>query len=73
MTRSKPEYECDKRLTRFRRKFGYDNRFEIDFNPVVTILSAGLLWGLVIYSIIHPDKVCFSMVSVSFGARSKHV
>ena len=70
MARSKEaEYECHKKLRRFKLEFGYDRRFRIDLNPIVTVVSAGLLWGVVIWCITQPDEVqlisCFDFASLN--------
>ena len=35
----------------------FNQWFRIDLNPVVTVVSAGLIWGLVIWCIIKPEQV----------------
>ena len=35
----------------------YNNFFRLDFNPVVTFISALIIWGLVIWCVIEPDDV----------------
>ena len=37
--------------------FGCNKWLRIDLNPVVTIISAGLIWGLVIWCIVDPEGV----------------
>ncbi len=37
---------------------GCDNKwFRLDINPVVTFVSAAIIWGLVIWCIVEPDHV----------------
>ena len=40
-----------------RLKLEYNKWFRIDFNPVVTVISSAVIWGLVIWCIVQPKQV----------------
>ena len=40
-------------------------RFRIELNPVVTLLSIGLIWGLVIYCIVEPEKSLDTFIPIN--------
>ena len=40
-----------------RIKIGSWKFFRLDFNPVVTFVSSAIIWSLVIWCMVEPDKV----------------
>ncbi len=49
-----------------RWKLGSNKWFRLDFNPIVTFLSAAIIWALVIWCILQPDTVWFEYILCNF-------